>query len=158
MRSDTNLLVGCGLLWLALADPLLADDPLGSTKPELKAPSQTYPVGPELQKVPLEELEAAYKDQVAPEGIRMYLAIKHGSQMGPGEGWFGPSQSRFSWKELSEKYQFDPEQGWTRDKFSGEGSWFDRLDRNRTGTLNTNHQHMMRSGEDREPQSQSGTF
>jgi hypothetical protein len=34
-------------------------------------------------------LESAYEGDRPPEGVRMLAAILRGSQMGPGEGWFG---------------------------------------------------------------------
>src|SRR5579871_5988546 len=43
-------------------------------------------------------LESAYDGQQPPEGVRMLAAVLRGSQMGPGDGWFGPSQARYGWE------------------------------------------------------------
>src|ERR1041385_1249058 len=41
-------------------------------------------------------LEAAYRGKAQPENVRMLLCILRGSRMGPNDGWFGPSQTRFT--------------------------------------------------------------
>ncbi len=99
-------------------------------------PTPSFPLGPELQNVPLEDLEKAYEGKTAPEGIRMYMAIMKGSQMGPGDGWFGPSQSRYSWDWLCQKCGVeDASAGIKRESFPGMDDAFERLDRNRDGTI-----------------------
>ena len=45
-------------------------------------------------------LEQAYAGKDQPEAVRMLIAIARGSQMGPGEGWFGPAQTRYTWDWL----------------------------------------------------------
>lgn len=95
-----------------------------------------YPLSPALLKVPVEELEQAYEGKTPPEGIRMYLCIMKGGQMGPGEGWFGPSQSRYSWEWLTQRCGVeDTTEGISRDRFPGNDEWFRRLDRNRDGRI-----------------------
>jgi hypothetical protein len=62
----------------------------------------------------------------------MLVAVLRGSQMGPGEGWFGPAQSRYSWKWLADRCGVDPAKGGIpRDRFRGPEAWFARLDRQR---------------------------
>lgn len=100
-------------------------------------PASTFPLGPELQNVPLEELEKAFEGKTPPEGIRMYLTIAKGGRMGPGEGWFGPSQGKYTWNWLAERCGVDPASsaGITREAFPGNAAWFERLDRNRDGQI-----------------------
>ncbi len=97
--------------------------------------SPTFKVTPELEKVPVEEIEKAYAGKTPPEAIRMYLAIKRGSHMGPGEGWFGPAQSRYSFEWLAEQHGITLDDGIAADKFHGKPEWFARLDRNRDGKI-----------------------
>lgn len=99
-------------------------------------PASKFPLGPELLNIPVEEIETAFEGKTAPEGIRMYLSIAKGERMGPGEGWFGPSQSRYSWEWLAKHDSLpDAAAGMTRDNFKGPTEWFDRLDRNRDGKI-----------------------
>lgn len=93
------------------------------------------PLGPELQKMPVEEVERAYAGRTPPEGIRMYLAIVKGSRMGAGEGWFGPAATRYSWEWLAERCGVEGNQRVARENFRGPAEWFDRLDRNRDGRI-----------------------
>lgn len=102
---------------------------------EESPPQPRFPLGPELQSVPLEELEEAYEGRTAPEAIRMYLAIQKGSQMGPGEGWFGPAQSRYTWGWLVQHCGDNSMEKVTREAFAGPAAWFDRLNRNRDGVI-----------------------
>src|SRR3569623_2100203 len=100
------------------------------------APSAAQiPVGPELQKLSVEQIEQAYEGKTPTEGVRMYLAIVKGSRMGSGEGWFGPGQSRYTWKWLAERHGVEPSDAIPVEKFQGPESLRDRLDRNRDGRI-----------------------
>lgn len=81
-------------------------------------------------------LESAYRGRQQPESVRMLIAILRGSRMGPGEGWFGPASSRYSWAWLAEHCGVDPAKGAIpRDAFRGSPAWLQRLDRNRDGAI-----------------------
>lgn len=82
-----------------------------------------------------DELEKKYENQKTPEAIKMLIAIARGSMMGPNDGWFGPAQSRHSWKSLAERHGVDPSEGIPADKFQGKPEWFARFDRNRDGSI-----------------------
>jgi hypothetical protein len=69
------------------------------------------------------------------EIVQMLSAILHGSQMGPGEGWFHDGQSRYGWKWLAARYDRDHDGTITRQEFTGPKEFFDRLDRNHDGVL-----------------------
>jgi Ca2+-binding EF-hand superfamily protein len=69
------------------------------------------------------------------EGVEMVSAIVGGSQMGPGEGWFHPSQSRYGWTWLAEQFDADKDGKITRKEFPGDDALFARLDRNHDGVL-----------------------
>src|SRR5258708_6589413 len=58
-----------------------------------------------------EILEKAYAGARPPESVRMLNAILRGSQLGPGEGWFGPAQSRYTWDWLAKQCAVDPAKG-----------------------------------------------
>ena len=69
------------------------------------------------------------------EAVRMFAAIFEGSQMGPGEGWFGPGQSRYGWDWLARRYDDDEDGIITAEEFAGPAELFERLDRDRNGEL-----------------------
>jgi hypothetical protein len=80
-------------------------------------------------------LQNAFKGEPTPEAAEMLLAIAKGSQMGPGDGWFHPSQSRYDWKWLAARHGVKPTDAIPRDKFLGSEALFARLDRNKDGVL-----------------------
>jgi hypothetical protein len=69
------------------------------------------------------------------EGAEMVRAILGGSEMGPGDGWFHPGQSRYGWIWLSEHFDADKDGKITRKEFPGDDALFKRLDRNGDGVL-----------------------
>ena len=71
---------------------LLPEETISANDNQTTLAFPDFKVGPELQDVPVEEIERAYAGRTAPEAIRMYLAIMKGSRMGAGEGWFGPGE------------------------------------------------------------------
>lgn len=80
--------------------------------------------------------EKVYGGTLPPEGARMFKAIAAGSQMGPGEGWFGPAQTRFDYAWLAKTCGVDPKSpGIAKEKFTGEPELFAVLDRNRDGAI-----------------------
>jgi hypothetical protein len=70
-----------------------------------------------------------------PEIAEMVWAIAHGSQMGPGEGWFHASQSRYGWQWLVEHFDANHDGRVDRQEFPGDSALFNRLDRNHDGVL-----------------------
>lgn len=81
-------------------------------------------------------LESAYEGEHPPEAVRMLTAVLRGSRMGPGEGWFGPADIRYSWKWLAQRCGVDPAKGGiSRDRFRGSDAWFARLDRDKNGAI-----------------------
>ncbi|HEY1860552.1 MAG TPA: hypothetical protein VGG61_09375, partial [Gemmataceae bacterium] len=80
-------------------------------------------------------LQQAFKGQTTPEAAEMLIAIAKGSQMGPGDGWFHPGQTRYGWKWLAEKHGIKPGDAIAREKFLGSEALFARLDRNKDGQL-----------------------
>jgi len=123
MWSSSRELALVAAVWTVAGSAAAADD----------AP---FPLGPELQNIPLEDIEKAYEGKTAPEGIRMYLAIARGSRMGTGQGWFGPGQSRYDWQWLSQQCGAETSKdGLTQEQFPGSAAWFQQLDRNRDGRI-----------------------
>ncbi len=70
-----------------------------------------------------------------PEIVQMLWALARGSQMGPGDGWFHPGESRFGWKWLAARYDADQDGTITSEEFRGPVEVFQRLDRNRDRVL-----------------------
>src|SRR5262245_5465585 len=56
-------------------------------------------------------LQKAHAGTQAPEAVRMLIAIANGSPMGPGEGWFGPAQTRYTWDWLVRVHGKEAAQG-----------------------------------------------
>jgi hypothetical protein len=71
----------------------------------------------------------------APEIIQMPTAIAHGSEMGPGEGWFHGGQSRYGWSWLAARYDKNKDGRITAEEFHGPAELFKALDRNHDGVL-----------------------
>ena len=117
-----------------IASGLSADDTAARLNEENRAVVE-YSVGPELEKVPIEDIEKAYEGRTAPEAIRMYLAIVKGSMMGAGDGWFGPAESRYDWDWLAKRHEIESDGEIESDKFKGTPALFERLDRNRDGKI-----------------------
>lgn len=80
-------------------------------------------------------LENTYAGKQSPESVRMLIAIARGSQMGPGEGWFGPAQTRYDWDWLLQTHGKDAAKGIAKEQFRGKAQWFARLDRNQDGRI-----------------------
>jgi Ca2+-binding EF-hand superfamily protein len=70
-----------------------------------------------------------------PEGLDMFLAIIGGKPIGPGSGWFKPSQSKYSWTWLAAQMDVHKRGVITRKEFKGSDDLFARLDRDGDGKL-----------------------
>jgi Ca2+-binding EF-hand superfamily protein len=96
------------LIVAGVCAPVLADDP---------APAKTQ------------------KPQV-PEFARMLGSILvHGSDMGPTSGWFHPSECRYSWAWLAEKFDRDKNGALKPEEMKGSASLFRALDRDGDGEI-----------------------
>lgn len=119
-----SLLLLAGMVWGAAAVPAPAAGP-----PPRKA-------GAKSQRSTLDTvLQRTVGDWRWPEIVEMVWAIANGSEMGPGEGWFHPSQSRYGWDWLATRYDADKNGRITRAEFQGPAELFDRLDRDHDGVL-----------------------
>jgi hypothetical protein len=72
-----------------------------------------------------------------PEAIEMLgLLIAKGADMGPTDGWFHPSESRFDWRWLAHRFDLNHDGQITREEFRGAPDrLFLRLDRDRSGAV-----------------------
>jgi len=69
------------------------------------------------------------------EFYKMLAAVLNGSNMGPNEGWFGPSESRYDWAWLVARHGLPRLGVLPRAKFAGPAELFAALDRDGDGTL-----------------------
>jgi thiol-disulfide isomerase/thioredoxin len=128
-------------LLLILCRPLYADsESSGSDAPATNvAPAgDPEPAAADPDRNPLaaaEWLEKAFQGTEMPESVRMLVAIARGSQMGPGEGWFGPASARYDWKWLAAANGSEGTQEVTEQHFRGSKQDFARLDRNQDGRI-----------------------
>jgi len=114
------------VVFLLLTAPAIAQE----AKPE--APN---PAGAEQMQKAAEFLAKSFQGQATPEGAEMLIAIAKGSQLGPGEGWFHPGQTRYGWKWLSERHGGNLFTAIPKDKFKGPEATFATLDKNGDGQL-----------------------
>src|SRR5262245_21029455 len=68
----------------------------------------------------------------------LQVIVKKGANMGPGDGWFKPSESRYSWNLLAEQFDTDKDGRISAKEFSGPPDLFMRLDRDRDGVITAN--------------------
>lgn len=69
------------------------------------------------------------------DAVRMLLAVQNELRLGPGVGWYDPSQRRHDWAWLAARFPVDAEGRIVRSRFPATFTAFDRLDRNRDGAL-----------------------
>jgi hypothetical protein len=120
-----TLVVLCGLCGVIAASP---PSQAGRSPAQIKQPDpQARQAGEALGEL-LYQLHC-------PEIVEMLRAIAHGSQMGPGEGWFHDGQSRYGWAWLARRHGVGKDGRITRKQFRGPAELFDRLDRDRDGAL-----------------------
>lgn len=81
-------------------------------------------------------IDAQYPDDPKPEAVKMLTAILRGSQMGPGDGWFGPAKSRLGWGWVADRQKLDAKARAVKAAdFRGPADLFDALDRDGDGSL-----------------------
>lgn len=150
MNRLTPALACLMLLGITMTTSAFADPPTTEPKPSasaLKGPeADTSPAAlaalvkekgssPEELEALANVLEKAYDKSQPPESVRMLIAIARGSQMGPGSGWFGPAQARYSWEWLAKLHSVPPSEGIAAEVFKGKPELFHRLDRNKDGQI-----------------------
>jgi hypothetical protein len=69
------------------------------------------------------------------EAVEMVSAIVSGTDMGPNTAWFHPSQGRYDWKWLAQRYDKNGDGKITSQEFAGPEALFDRLDRDGDGAI-----------------------
>lgn len=97
-------------------------------------PTVTSNVPPD-QAAAADWIEQAFAGSDMPESVRMLVAIARGSQMGPGEGWFGPSATRYDWNWLAGANGSPGATEIAQEQFRGPKEYFARLDRNQDGRI-----------------------
>ncbi|MFN0056203.1 MAG: hypothetical protein ACKV0T_28990 [Planctomycetales bacterium] len=152
MSMRTPLMIGCFALVASLLPVgLAAQDASGeapAASPPAAQPAPAAMTPPTLAAV-VEHLSAEsrrkfgdllaadWKDR--PEWADMLIGLLQGGGMGPGAGWFKPSQKRYDWKWLAERYDLDSDGSITPDELvpetGGSEALFTRLDRDYDGRL-----------------------
>jgi hypothetical protein len=103
--------------------------PAAEPQPSATRPAPSKPHDPVPWWVP-----SPYRDT---EFTRMFFAILSEPIMsiGPGKGWFGPSQSRYSWEWVAKQHGVLPTAELSEEKFAGSPELFAVLDRDKNGVL-----------------------
>ena len=71
------------------------------------------------------------------EITQMVSAVLNGSRMGPGDGWFHPSESRYDFRWLARRFDRNGDGRITREEMKDHPKLFERLDRDRDGVITT---------------------
>ncbi|MBC7853687.1 MAG: redoxin domain-containing protein [Pirellulaceae bacterium] len=114
---------------------LLAFSSLPLAAQEAKPPADGAPAGPQSMQQAADWLSRSFQGQATPEAAEMLIAIAKGSQLGPGEGWFHPGQTRYGWKWIAERHGENLFATIPKDKFKGPEATFAALDRTADGQL-----------------------
>jgi thiol-disulfide isomerase/thioredoxin len=131
-RSAACLLCACLASVVGAADPLPGTPP----PPKLPAISDDTLADPKQAAALADELDREYPAARRPEAIKMLTAILRGDTMSGAGGWFGPAQTRYTWKWLADLHGVDPAKGEiTTDTFRGPEALFARLDRDGNGRI-----------------------
>ncbi|HKA06304.1 MAG TPA: hypothetical protein VKD71_03540 [Gemmataceae bacterium] len=69
------------------------------------------------------------------EFLQMWDAIVAGSQMGPGDGWFKPAQTRYTWDRLRTRFDRNRDGRISAAEFDGPAELFAILDRDGDGAV-----------------------
>src|SRR5262245_51499582 len=69
------------------------------------------------------------------EFLQMLDAVMAGSMMGPGDGWFKPSQTRYTWDRLRQRYDKNGDGRITAAEFDGPADLFAVIDRDGDGAI-----------------------
>jgi hypothetical protein len=118
-------LLALAVLAAVVAAPGRAAEPYNPFPPELLEPG--YYAG-------LLDKGAARLKKV--EVVEMVSTIlTRGADMGPNDGWFHPSQTRYGWKWLAARYNKNGDGKITEDEFAGPPELFERLDRDHDGKI-----------------------
>src|SRR5262245_19339717 len=67
--------------------------------------------------------------------LLMLDAVLSGSQMGPGDGWFKPGETRYTWDRLRARFDADKNGRVTAKEFTGPEELFTVLDRDGDGAI-----------------------
>lgn len=74
-----------------------------------------------------------------PEWADMLIVLLKGENMGPGAGWFKPSQKKYDWPWISDRFDADSDGKVTAEELGvkdpGSDQFFSRLDRDNDGVL-----------------------
>jgi thiol-disulfide isomerase/thioredoxin len=120
----------------------MSTTPAPADSPAVRPPVKLAPLDPakyadaKAAAATADAIEKEYAGRPQPEAVKMLLAILRGSLMGPGDGWFGPAQSRYTWEWLARQQMLEPKaKGIPKARFSGPPDLFARLDRDGDGTI-----------------------
>jgi Ca2+-binding EF-hand superfamily protein len=132
-NTKLSRMIATGFLTIALAAPLVAGEP-GTAPPSAASQADlTNSTSPVARFRAWRHAPAAWFRER--EAVQMVTAIVEGSQMGPGDGWFHPGQSRYGWDWLARRCDDDRDGKITEEEFNGPAESFERLDRNGDGAL-----------------------
>jgi len=138
MHAPYSKLLMAAALAAAFVHRANGEPKTAETPPQAKPP-QAEPAKEGLAPADLDalagSLEKSFAGQPQTEAVRMLIAIARGSQMGPGEGWFGPGQSRYTWDWLAGAQGLKDAKEISKAQFRGDPAWFERLDRNQDGRV-----------------------
>src|SRR5262245_52571960 len=124
--------VSLALLLLAAAQAW-SDHPVTSKDAPPPGPAQARLWLEAIFRAPLVDYFGPTFPRSAP--LRMLLAVQRDEKLGPGVGWYDPSQRRHDWAWLAAHADADHDGRIAPPEFPGPREWFRRLDRDRDGFI-----------------------
>jgi thiol-disulfide isomerase/thioredoxin len=132
----TLALLAAGLLALATAADEPKPAPVGAVVPKLPEGATPEKLGDPKEAAKVADWLDKEYPAPQPESVKMLAAILRGSQLNGRDGWFGPAQSRYSWKWLAERHKLDEKaKALPMKEFKGSEALFDVLDRDGDGDV-----------------------
>jgi hypothetical protein len=123
-----------GIMLVVSSALVFSGEPAAETPPVSQQPRRPQPSSP------IALIRSGWQDAVARinqvEGVQQAVTtVRVGVRMGPGDGWFHPSRSRYGWPWLAQHFDQDGNEIVTVDEFAGAAELFRRLDRDGNGEL-----------------------
>jgi hypothetical protein len=130
MRARTPIVLAAASLYATAA----------AAGPPVTSPDVPSPAGAVAARWAVAAFQAPLYDYLdprvpRPDTVKMLSAVLRDEKLGPGVGWYGPSQRRHDWAWLAARYDANRDGRVTRAEAAGASAYFDALDRDHSGAV-----------------------